>query len=179
MLYNQCLNCYSGAIQLSLSFMETVNYCCRHSAAHNTSIYQYSVVFDTIAQYYFNTSAHFVLQRHWWCYIWNLQRYLPAHHWASHTPSVVDFEVVPVLCTAIIIACYFLAPLTRVGGSSIASWVTWLTLMMTMIPIDGGVLVASLQVRTSLWFVVTVAMSGIIVNVLAFQFEIKIILIRT
>ena len=41
--------------------------------------------------------------------IWNLQRYLLAHLWASHTPSVVDFKVVPMLCTVIGIACYFLA----------------------------------------------------------------------
>ena len=55
------------------------------------------------------------------------------------------------------------------GGTSGAVLVIWLTPMTMVIPIDYGVFVVSLQVRTSLWFVVTVAMSGIMVNVLAFQ----------
>ena len=56
------------------------------------------------------------------------------------------------------------------GGTSGAVLVIWLTPMMMVIPIDYGAFVIGLQVRTSLWFIVTVAMSGIMVNVLAFQF---------
>ena len=68
--------------------------------------------------------------------------------------------------------------LTRVGGSSGALWVPWLTTTM-MIPIDCGAFVASLQVRTSLWFVTTAAMSGIMVNVLVFQFNRKMLFLET
>ena len=48
-----------------------------------------------------------------------------------------------------------------------------------MIPIDCGAFVAGLQVRTSLLFATTAAMSGIMMNVLAFQFHRKMLFLET
>ena len=97
-------------------------------------------------------------------------QYLQEHLWALHMPPWWILKWFP-CCVQWLLACYFLVP-------PYSCWRFLWCFMGNMADVDGndnpincGVFVTSLQVKTSLWFGLTAAMSSIVVNVLGFQFH--------